>query len=213
MARFALRRVVRRVGLGSRNGGVRVWPGWTNRRIGAVAAVGLAVAAMLPLLPNLPYTVATVNTPRFFTSSAMDTIPANSVAVVYPPTTAKTAPPNPDSTLWQASADMRFKMPGAYALVPGPRGIAQWGSTTLTTEILTAIEGGARVQERASLREALGQSGASGMFRPSSWDLVEMRRRPDTSCPGWSGSCPNTRRVCTSGMTWADRSKGLSEGL
>lgn len=134
---------------------VHVWPGWTNRRIGAVAAVGFTFAAMFPLLPNLPYAVATVNTPRFFTSSAVDTIPANSVAVVYPPTTAKTAPPHPDSTLWQASADMRFKMPGAYALVPGPQGIAQWGSTTLTTGTLAAIEGGARVRETASLRAAL----------------------------------------------------------
>ena len=156
MARFALFvALFAALVLGAAMERVRVWPGWTNRRIGPVAAVGLAVAAMFPLLPNLPYTVATVNTPRFFTSSAVDTIPANSVAAVYPPTTAKTAPPNPDSTLWQASAGMRFEMPGAYALVPGPQGIAQNGSPTLTTETLAAIEGGARVREGASLRAAL----------------------------------------------------------
>jgi hypothetical protein len=110
---------------------------------------------LLPLVPNLPYAVAAVDTPRFFTSSAVESVPANSVAVVYPPTTARTSPANPDSTLWQASADMRFKMPGAYALVPGSGGKGRWGTPTLTTRTLVAIESGARLQEKSSLRDAL----------------------------------------------------------
>jgi hypothetical protein len=134
---------------------LRAWPGWSDRWIGPVAAVGTGIAVMLPLVPNLPYTVATVDTPSFFTSSAVDSVPANSVAVVYPPTTAATSPPSPDSTLWQASADMRFKMPGAYALVPGAGGQAKWGTPTLTTRTLAAIAGGERVPEQASLRHAL----------------------------------------------------------
>jgi hypothetical protein len=96
-----------------------------------------------------------VDTPSFFTSSAVDSVPANSVAVVYPPTATETSYLNPDSTLWQASADMRFKMPGAYALVPGAGGHARWGTPTLTTRTLVAIESGARVPETTSVRAAL----------------------------------------------------------
>jgi hypothetical protein len=134
---------------------LRTWPGWSDRWIGPVAAVGTGLVVLLPLVPNLPYAVAAVDTPRFFTTSAVDSVPANSVAVVYPPTTAVTSPANPDSTLWQAAADMRFKMPGAYALVPGVGGRGRWGTPTLTTRTLVAIESGATPQEKASLRHAL----------------------------------------------------------
>jgi hypothetical protein len=115
----------------------------------------MGIAVLFPLVPNLPYAEAAVNTPRFFTSSAVDSVPADSVAVVYPPTTAATAPPHPDSTLWQASAGMRFKMPSAYALVPAPGGRAQWGTPTLTTRTLAAIEFGQSVPRTVSLRVAL----------------------------------------------------------
>ncbi len=156
MARFALFvALFATLVLGVTMDRLRNWPGWSQGWIGPVAAVGTGIGIMLPLIPNLPYTVATVDTPSFFTSSAVNSVPANSVAVVYPPTTAQTAPPNPDSTLWQASADMRFKMPGAYALVPEPGSRSQWGTPTLTTKTLAAIESGAGVRETASLRYAL----------------------------------------------------------
>ena len=69
-----------------------------------------------PVLPALPYAEGSVDTPSFFTSSAVDSVPAGSVAVVYPPT----SPVDADSTLWQASSAMRFKMPGAYRLLRIP---------------------------------------------------------------------------------------------
>lgn len=134
---------------------LRAWPNWSMGSVGPVAAIGVGLAVLLPLVPNLPYAQATVNTPTFFTSTAVDSVPANSVAVVYPPTRATTAPAHPDSTLWQAAADMRFKMPGAYALVPGPGGQAQWGTPTLTTKTLAALARGSSVPRAASLRDAL----------------------------------------------------------
>jgi hypothetical protein len=134
---------------------LRTWPGWSDHRIGPIAAIGTGIVVLLPLLPNLPYGAAVADTPSFFTSSAVDSVPANSVAVVYPPTAAQTTHPNPDSTLWQASADMRFQMPGAYALVPGVGGRARWGTPTLTTRTLVAIESGAKVRQTAALRAAL----------------------------------------------------------
>ncbi len=156
MARFALFVVLfAALLLGMAMEWLRAWPGWSKGSIGPVAAVGVGIAVLLPLLPNLPYAQAVVNTPRFFTSSALDTVPANSVAVVYPPTTAMTAPPHPDSTLWQAEADMRFEMPSAYALVPGVGGQARWGTPTLTTSTLASIAGGKSVPTTASLRTAL----------------------------------------------------------
>ncbi len=131
---------------------VRRWTGWSNRWMGPVAAVGLSAAALAPLLPALPYAEVAVDTPSFFTTSAVDSVPEGSVAVVYPVTT----PVNADSTLWQAMAAMRFKMPGAYALVPTPgTGLSEWGSQTLTGNTLNAVESGAPVPETAAIRSEL----------------------------------------------------------
>lgn len=156
MARFALFvALFAALNLGVVIDWLRAWPGWSKGSIGPMAAAGVGVAVLLPLLPNLPYSESAVNTPSFFTSSAVDSVPANSVAVVYPPTIARTAPPHPDSTLWQASAGMRFKMPSAYALVPAPGGRAQWGTPTLTTRTLAAFANGKSVRRTALLRDAL----------------------------------------------------------
>ncbi len=61
----------------------------------------------------------------------IDSVPANSVAVVYP----LTSPFDANATLWQASAGMRFQMPSVYALVPAPAPAqSQWGTPTLTEQ-------------------------------------------------------------------------------
>jgi hypothetical protein len=79
-------------------------------------------------------------------------VPQNSVAVVYPPTT----PVDDDSTLWQATADMRFKMPGAYALVPAAGSAPPtWGSSTLTSGTLQQLQSGATVPRTGELRSQL----------------------------------------------------------
>ncbi|HEX4126401.1 MAG TPA: hypothetical protein VHX67_02345 [Acidimicrobiales bacterium] len=131
---------------------LRRWPGWPNRWVGLPVAAVVSGLVLVPLLPALPYAEIAVDTPSFFTTNAVDVVPAGSVAVVYPPTT----PADADSTLWQASAAMRFKMPGAYALVPAPRSApATWGSPTLTTGTLQSLQAGAAVPRTASLRRSL----------------------------------------------------------
>ena len=103
---------------------LRHWSGWHNRWVGLGVALVVVGVALVPLVPALPYAEATVDTPSFFTTAAVDSVPSGSVAVVYPPTTTF----NADAMLWEASAAMRFKMPGVVRVRsdsgyrPGPVG-------------------------------------------------------------------------------------------
>ncbi|HEX4433719.1 MAG TPA: hypothetical protein VH012_02750 [Acidimicrobiales bacterium] len=131
---------------------LRRWPRWSTSLTGVLASLIVSAVVLAPMVPTLPYQEVVVDTPTFFTTSAVDSVPANSVAVVYPTTT----PVDDDATLWQATADMRFKMPGAYALVPAEGGgPATWGSGTLTSGTLQALQGGAAVPRTALLRDQL----------------------------------------------------------
>jgi hypothetical protein len=76
----------------------------------------LIAAALLPLTPRLPFPAAPVNIPTFFTGSGVRQLPQGSVALVLP--YARLA--NSSAMFWQAASDMRFRMPEAYALLPGP---------------------------------------------------------------------------------------------
>jgi hypothetical protein len=73
-------------------------------------------AALLPLTPRLPYSTATVNVPAFFTGTGVRQLPQGAVVLVLP--YARLA--NSSAMFWQAASDMRFRMPEAYALLPGP---------------------------------------------------------------------------------------------
>jgi hypothetical protein len=131
---------------------MRRWAGWPTAWAGGAVAILVSAAALVPLIPSLPYAEAAIDTPAFFTTSAVDSVPAGSVAVVYPVTN----PVDADSTLWQAAAGMRFKMPGAYALVPAPGAMqSQWGTPTLTSNTLGGIAGGVKIAESPSLRRAI----------------------------------------------------------
>jgi hypothetical protein len=131
---------------------LRRWSRWPVAWAGITASIAVAVAALVPLVPSLPYPQVSVDTPSFFTTPAVDTVPNGSVAVVYPATSTTDA----DAMLWQASASMRFKMPGAYALVPTPgTGQSQWGNPTLTTGALDAIQSGSPVAQTPAMRRAL----------------------------------------------------------
>jgi hypothetical protein len=131
---------------------LRYWPRWSTWWSGLAVVVILSGVVLVPLLPALPYPEIAVDTPAFFTTGAVDAVPQNSVAVVYPPAT----PVNANSMVWQASAAMRFKMPGSYALVPTRRGgQPEWLSPTLTTGTLQYLLVGDRVGETSTLRHAL----------------------------------------------------------
>jgi hypothetical protein len=83
---------------------------------GGLFRVLVISAALLPLVPRIPFPTATVEVPTFFTGSGVRQIPQGSVALVLP--YARLA--NSSAMFWQAASDMRFRMPEAYALLPGP---------------------------------------------------------------------------------------------
>jgi hypothetical protein len=86
-------------------------------RPGGRAAGWVALgAALLLLLPAWPFKATTTPLPSFFTSSAVDRIPAGTVALVAPFTRSLS---RPVAMYWQAAASMRFRMPEGYQFVPG----------------------------------------------------------------------------------------------
>jgi hypothetical protein len=84
-------------------------------RIPRLAVAGVLAVALLPLLPNLPYESSARATPPFFTSGA-HRIPRDSVALIAPLAGVGGGTTTP--MLWQAEADMHFKMPGGYIIRP-----------------------------------------------------------------------------------------------
>lgn len=116
------------------------------------AAVGVGV--LLPLVPSWPYPVGAVDTPAYFTTNAVEAVPAGSVALLYPYPS-----PNVDSALpvlWQVTSKMRFKTPGGYFLVPqAGTGRATFGRVTLIGTTLDELYSGAKVAPSPSLRAEL----------------------------------------------------------
>jgi hypothetical protein len=92
-----------------------------RRRFGSVAGLAvsglLAAVLLLPLVPAWPYSAAPASVPLWFTTGARD-LPNGSSAVVYPWTSSS----DDSAMLWQAMANMQFRMPGAFAVIPGPNG-------------------------------------------------------------------------------------------
>jgi hypothetical protein len=92
-----------------------VWEGGGWRRL---AAVGVAAAAVAPLLPSRPVPADPVQTPMFFTSGAVRRLPEGSVVLVLPYANHRL----PIAMTWQAEAGMRFRMPGGFFIGPTPDG-------------------------------------------------------------------------------------------
>lgn len=83
------------------------------RRERAIGALALLVA-LIPLAPALPYASFAANVPAYFTEASVQRVPGSSVAIVFPYADAL----HSKSMLWQAAADLRFKMPSGYAFTP-----------------------------------------------------------------------------------------------
>lgn len=87
---------------------------WRRR----LASIGFVLLAVLSIWPRIPFPVAEMATPAYFTSgSARATVPG-SIVLIAPYARAGSN----QAMLWQADSDMAFKMPEGYALLPGPRG-------------------------------------------------------------------------------------------
>ena len=148
-------------------------------RYGAAVVSGLvAVVVLLPLLPAWPYATATASVPSWFTSGARS-LPAGSAALVYPVASST----NDSSMLWQAMAQMDFRMPGGFAVIPDADGTNTFnGQPSPLEEALAGCEGGATATSsfpaadvRAQLRQwhtetvavvptAPGAACAAGLF-------------------------------------------------
>jgi len=101
---------------------------------GPALATLLAVGLLLPLIPAWPYPAAPAVVPAWFTGAARS-LPAGSTAVIYPFATAA----DDSAMLWQAMADMTFRMPGGFAVIPGPTGANTFAGQT--SPLQTALAG------------------------------------------------------------------------
>ena len=99
-------------------------------------AAGTVALALLPLLPTFDFPATRTTTPRFFTSSDVERIPAGSVALVAP-FARDTSTSEP--MLWQARAGLRYRMPSGYAL--GPDHTGRFVYLPIPTLLSTTMEG------------------------------------------------------------------------
>ena len=76
------------------------------------ALCAVLIVALAPLLPALPYPIGRDDTPRFFSAGAL-AIPKDSVALIAPFASPLGGTSRP--MVWQARADMRFRMPEGYS--------------------------------------------------------------------------------------------------
>jgi hypothetical protein len=106
---------------------------------GSAAGALLAVVLLLPLVPAWPYAAAAADVPAWFTQGARS-LPAGSNAVIYPFATSA----DDSAMLWQAMADLQFRMPGGFAVIPGPTGANTFaGEASPLQAALAACQGGA----------------------------------------------------------------------
>jgi hypothetical protein len=91
---------------------------WRGRGWRRVLVPVAAVVALVPLVPALPFVTARVHVPRFFTTDAVRMVPAGTIALTYPYSKL----PNNDAMFWQTASNMRFRIIGGMAFVPGPGG-------------------------------------------------------------------------------------------
>ena len=84
----------------------------------------LVCCGLLLLIPAWPYESGPANVPAWFTTQG-HSIPVGTTVVVYPFASSVDS----SAMLWQAMADMRFRMPGGYAIFPTSEGTATFDST------------------------------------------------------------------------------------
>jgi hypothetical protein len=130
-----------------------------TRRFYRFIPAAVAVLALVPLIPSIPLSgIATVTTPRYFSSPAMERLGSNTVTILVPyPST-----PFPYAQVWQASSGMRFKMPGGYYLVPeGPEKnvayspVLLYTQNTLMARTLVYLADGMPPAETPALQQSL----------------------------------------------------------
>lgn len=121
---------------------------WCSTRHHRVLPPLAALTVLASLVPSGPIPARTPPVPTFFTNQRdLRTIPEGVAALVAP----YPGPQAPLAMLWQAEANMRFKMPGGYFLGPDSHGVGVFGQAAgpLGAE-LTEISAGQPGSSRSS---------------------------------------------------------------
>jgi hypothetical protein len=144
--------------------------GTTSRRLGAGA---VAVVALAPLWPA-PMQARPLRTPAFFTSAAVQAIPAGSTVLVLP----YPRPDDPSAMLWQAQAHYRFDLPGCYCTVPDGHGRSRfYGEPSPLTTAVLGVESGTQTADAALRTPGLAQ--AYRTLRPDAVVVGPTQRRAE----------------------------------
>ena len=98
---------------------------------------GALVIALISLFPRVPYTVTETSVPEYFSDGVQEVVPG-SVVLIAPFSGFRNSVP----MLWQAVAQMRFRMPEGYAFTPGPDVDQLSPPPSATRDLLWAIEAG-----------------------------------------------------------------------
>lgn|GEM_PF-2049382 len=127
----------------------------------ASGAVLVSGAALIPLLPQWPYSAGPAGVPTWFTTQA-STFPVGSTLVIFPFAEA----PDASAMLWQAVANVRFKMPGGYAVFRSASGSATFASapSPLQESLALCSMGEPVSQSPSSIRSQLASWHASGVL-------------------------------------------------
>ena len=97
-----------------------------------LAGGAMAVLVAASLLPSLSYPSTRATSPPFFTDGSARIIPEGTVALVAPMQQLYPAEP----MLWQAEADLRYKMPQGYFFAPDDEGNPAFGAPYSTLSLL-----------------------------------------------------------------------------
>jgi hypothetical protein len=122
-------------------------------RLSRAALLAVLAAVFVPLIPNLPYPSTASASPSFFESGARQ-LPPGSVVLVAPFAGVSGGTTRP--MLWQAKADLRFRMPEGYVINPTARFDPSSRGSALVRR-MAQIQGGGSLQpltqaERADMR-------------------------------------------------------------
>lgn len=93
---------------------------------------------LLLLLPAWPYRYVDAAVPAYFTSSAVQRVPAGSVAITFPLARVGSSAP----MHWQAFAGYRYRSPGGYVITPLPGGRGTFRAGPLLVEKVFALARG-----------------------------------------------------------------------
>jgi hypothetical protein len=175
-------------------------------RLPRVALFALLAAVFVPLIPNLPYPSTASASPSFFESGAR-TLPRGSVVLVAPFAGVSGGTTRP--MLWQAKADLRFRMPEGYVIDPAARfdpasrnsALFKLMANIQSGESVDALTDADRQEMRCTLVQLGVQSVVVGPMRTGREEMLRLYRdllgREHTSVGGvevWPNASVAVRR-------------------